>query len=66
MLLTSAWAAAATLSHWPNAAGFDSATAGIAQAKAAATARKLPLVALVAIDDEFEYGEATWDLVVLT
>ena len=46
--------------------GFDIATAGIAQAKAAATARKLPLVALVANDAHFEYGEAKWDLVVLT
>ena len=34
------------------------ATAGIAQAKAAAMARTLTLVALVADDDKFEYGEA--------
>ena len=46
--------------------GFDLATEGIAQAKAAAVARKLPVVALVANDAEFEYGEGKWDLVVLT
>ena len=36
----------------------DLATAGIAQAKAAAMARTLPLVALVADDEKFEDGEA--------
>jgi len=46
--------------------GFDLATEGVAQAKAAAAARKLSLVALVADDADFEYGEAKWDLVVLT
>lgn len=45
--------------------GFDVSSVGVRQAEAAARADKLRLKALVAADEEFDFGTAQWDLIAL-
>lgn len=45
--------------------GFDVSTVGVRRAEAAARTEKLRLKAVVAADEEFEFGTAQWDLIAL-
>lgn len=45
--------------------GFDVSSVGVRHAEAAARAESLRLTALVAADEEFDFGTSQWDLIVL-
>lgn len=45
--------------------GFDVSTVGVRQAEATARSHKLRLRALVAADEEFDFGVSQWDLIAL-
>jgi SAM-dependent methyltransferase len=46
--------------------GFDLSPAGVATAADAATAQGTPIAALVCASEDFQYGTAAWDLIVMT